>query len=77
MAQHQAATNQPSCWTKVKTGAFMGAALGCGVGFMFGGFVGIRGGLRGKKLINELGSTMLQSGGTFGTFLAIGSAIRC
>ena len=36
-----------------------------------------RGGLRGKKLINELGNTMLSSGGTFGTFLAIGSAIRC
>ncbi|XP_063690858.1 reactive oxygen species modulator 1-like [Bolinopsis microptera] len=77
MAQHQSAAIQVSCWTKVKTGAMMGAALGCGVGLMFGSFVGIRGGLRGKKLINELGSTMLQSGGTFGTFLAIGSAIRC
>jgi hypothetical protein len=42
MAQHQSAANQVSCWTKVKTGAFMGFALGSGVGFMFGSFVGIR-----------------------------------
>ena len=37
----------------------------------------LRGGLRGKRLINEVGSTMMQSGGSFATFLAIGSAIRC
>ena len=38
----QPAANQVSCFTKVKTGAIMGATLGCGVGLMFGGFVGIR-----------------------------------
>lgn len=76
MAQQQSMP-QVSCWSKVKTGFVMGATLGAGVGFLFGSFVAIRGGLRGKKLINELGNTMLSSGGTFGTFLAIGSAIRC
>lgn len=34
-------------------------------------------GLRGKELITTIGKTMLQSGGTFGTFMAIGSGIRC
>lgn len=36
-----------------------------------------RGGLRGKELVNTVGKVMLQGGGSFGTFLAIGSGLRC
>ncbi|KAG5307357.1 ROMO1 protein, partial [Acromyrmex insinuator] len=34
-------------------------------------------GLRGKELLNSVGKVMLQGGGTFGTFMAIGTGIRC
>ncbi|KAA0186357.1 hypothetical protein HAZT_HAZT000781 [Hyalella azteca] len=34
-------------------------------------------GLRGRELVGNVGKVMLQSGGTFGTFMAIGSGIRC
>lgn len=37
----------------------------------------VRYGLRGRELINNVGKAMLQGGGTFGTFMAIGSGIRC
>lgn len=36
-----------------------------------------RGGMRGKELVNTVGKVMLQGGGSFGTFLAIGSGLRC
>ncbi|XP_041060523.1 reactive oxygen species modulator 1 isoform X1 [Carcharodon carcharias] len=34
-------------------------------------------GLRGRELLGGVGKTMMQSGGTFGTFMAIGMGIRC
>lgn len=34
-------------------------------------------GMRGRELINNVGKVMLQGGGTFGTFMAIGTGIRC
>lgn len=34
-------------------------------------------GLRGRELINNVGKVMIQGGGTFGTFMAIGTGIRC
>lgn len=34
-------------------------------------------GLRGRELVNSVGKVMLQGGGTFGTFMAIGTGIRC
>ena len=34
-------------------------------------------GLRGRELMSSVGKVMLQGGGTFGTFMAIGTAIRC
>jgi len=34
-------------------------------------------GLRGRELLNTVGKTMVQGGGTFGTFMAIGTGIRC
>lgn len=33
--------------------------------------------MRGRELINNVGKTMLQCGGTFGTFMAVGTGIRC
>ena len=34
-------------------------------------------GLRGRELFSTVGKTMLQGGGTFGTFMSIGTGIRC
>lgn len=34
-------------------------------------------GMRGRELMGGVGKTMMQSGGTFGTFMAIGMGIRC
>lgn len=34
-------------------------------------------GMRGRELMSGVGKTMMQSGGTFGTFMAIGMGIRC
>lgn len=34
-------------------------------------------GMRGRELINNVGKVMVQGGGTFGTFMAIGTGIRC
>lgn len=40
-------------------------------------FVLSRIGMRGRELMGGVGKTMMQSGGTFGTFMAIGMGIRC
>lgn len=34
-------------------------------------------GARGKELVHSVGKVMIQGGGTFGTFMAIGTGIRC
>ena len=34
-------------------------------------------GLRGRELLMNVGKIMLQGGGTFSVFLAVGTAIRC
>lgn len=34
-------------------------------------------GLRGRELVNNVGKVMIQGGGTFGTFMAIGTGLRC
>lgn len=41
------------------------------------GFLYLRIGMRGRELMGGVGKTMMQSGGTFGTFMAIGMGIRC
>lgn len=33
--------------------------------------------MRGRELMGGVGKAMMQSGGTFGTFMAIGMGIRC
>lgn len=55
----------------------MGMTVGAGAGILFGGFSAWRMGLKGGKMFATIGKTMLQSGGTFGTFMAVGSGIRC
>jgi len=67
----------PSCFDRVKLGFMMGMCVGMASGAIFGGFGALRYGLRGRELIQQLGTTMVQGGGTFGTFMAIGTGIRC
>lgn len=68
---------QPSCFDRVKMGFMMGFAVGMAAGAMFGTFSCLRVGMRGRELMGGVGKTMMQSGGTFGTFMAIGMGIRC
>ena len=34
-------------------------------------------GARGRELIRTVGKLMVQGGGSFGTFMAVGTGIRC
>ncbi|KAM3922395.1 reactive oxygen species modulator 1 [Leptodactylus fuscus] len=69
--------SQPGCFDKVKMGFMMGFSVGMAAGALFGTFSCLRFGMRGRELIGGIGKTMMQSGGTFGTFMAIGMGIRC
>lgn len=71
------AYGQPSCWTRMKTGFMIGFCVGIASGALFGGFSALRYGLRGRELVGTVGKAMVQGGGTFGTFMAIGTGIRC
>ncbi|KOC62678.1 Reactive oxygen species modulator 1 [Habropoda laboriosa] len=73
MYQQQA----PSCWDRMKLGFMIGFCVGMASGALFGGYSALRYGLRGRELINNVGKAMIQGGGTFGTFMAIGTGIRC
>uniref|UniRef100_A0A4W6FF81 Reactive oxygen species modulator 1 n=1 Tax=Lates calcarifer TaxID=8187 RepID=A0A4W6FF81_LATCA len=66
---------QPSCFDRVKMGFMMGFAVGMAAGCHVWHFLLI--GMRGRELMGGVGKTMMQSGGTFGTFMAIGMGIRC
>ncbi|XP_015785981.1 reactive oxygen species modulator 1 [Tetranychus urticae] len=68
---------ESQCLQRVKMGFAIGFMVGMGSGFLFGGFSSFRAGLRGINLLTNTGKVMVQGGGTFGTFMAIGSAIRC
>lgn len=67
----------PSCWDRIKLGFTIGFCVGMASGALFGGFSALRYGIRGRELIQNVGKVMLQGGGTFGTFMAIGTGIRC
>ncbi|KAK0085435.1 hypothetical protein PV325_005210 [Microctonus aethiopoides] len=71
------AYQSPSCWDRMKMGFAVGFCVGMGAGVILGGFTALRYGMRGRQLINTVGKSMLQSGGTFGTFMAVGTGIRC
>ncbi|XP_038666799.1 reactive oxygen species modulator 1-like, partial [Scyliorhinus canicula] len=68
--------SQPSYFNRVRMGFMMGCAVGMH-GACFGSFSCLRLGLRGREKLGGVGKTMMQSGGTFGTFMAIGMGIRC
>ena len=67
----------PSCFDRVSMGFMMGMSVGMASGLLFGGFTAIRIGLRGRELMSQVGKVMVQGGGTFGTFMSIGTAVRC
>lgn len=75
--QGRAQMQAPSCWSRIKMGFALGFSVGVGVGILFGGFSSWRMGLRGREMLGTMGKVMVQSGGSFGTFMAIGSGIRC
>ncbi|GIY37420.1 reactive oxygen species modulator 1 [Caerostris darwini] len=68
---------QPSCFDRMKFGFGIGFCVGLASGALFGGFSALRYGIRGRELIQSVGKVMLQGGGSFGTFMAIGTGIRC
>jgi hypothetical protein len=59
----------------------MGFVMDCAVGMvdraLFGTFSCLRIGMQGRELMGNIGKTMMQSGGTFGTLIAIRMGIRC
>ncbi|XP_014116243.1 PREDICTED: reactive oxygen species modulator 1 isoform X1 [Pseudopodoces humilis] len=67
--------SQPSCFDRIKMGFMMGFAVGMAAGALFGTFSCLRIGMRGRELMGGVGKTMMQSGGTFGTFMAIDISI--
>ncbi|XP_052590902.1 reactive oxygen species modulator 1-like [Peromyscus californicus insignis] len=67
--------SQPSCFARVKMAFVMGCALGMAAGALFGTFSCLRIRMRCRELMDGIGKTMMQSGGTFGTFIAIGMGI--
>lgn len=67
----------PSCFQKMKYGFTVGMCVGMASGILLGGFSGLRYGLRVGELVRQVGKAMLQAGGTFGTFMSIGTGLRC
>uniref|UniRef100_T1JE58 Reactive oxygen species modulator 1 n=1 Tax=Strigamia maritima TaxID=126957 RepID=T1JE58_STRMM len=67
----------PGCFDRVKLGFTVGFCVGIASGALFGGFSALRYGMRGRELVQTVGKVMFQGGGTFGTFMAIGTGIRC
>ena len=65
------------CFDRIKFGFLLGATVGASVGALYGAYAGIRFGLRGRELFSNLGKAILQTGGTFGVFMAVGSGRRC
>ena len=66
-----------SCFSKMKMGFLMGCCVGMGSGLLLGGFTALRHGLRGRELVQQVGTVMFQGAGTFGTFMSVGTMIRC
>lgn len=70
-------TGELTCWNRIKLGFSIGFCVGVASAALFGGFAALRSGLRGRTLMSNVGKLMVHGGGTFGTFMAIGTGIRC
>ncbi|KAI0063216.1 hypothetical protein BV25DRAFT_1899539 [Artomyces pyxidatus] len=57
-------------------GALMGGGVGLTIGFIFGSYSILRGGVGPRGFLATLSQYMLSSAATFSFFLAIGSVIR-
>ncbi|KAL7673848.1 hypothetical protein ACOME3_000128 [Neoechinorhynchus agilis] len=66
-----------SCFDRMKLGFGMGMIVGLSAGVLIGGFSCIRAGLRGRELLSTMAKTTFSYGGSFGTFMAVGTGIRC
>ncbi|CAJ0585942.1 unnamed protein product, partial [Mesorhabditis spiculigera] len=69
--------NDVSCFQKLRMGFMMGMMIGGATGVLLGGFAAFRGGLRGKEMLTAMGKTAVQSGGSFGVFMAVAQGLRC
>ncbi|XP_037373755.1 reactive oxygen species modulator 1-like [Talpa occidentalis] len=69
--------SQPSCFHHMKMGFVMGGAMGMAAGALFSTFSCLMIGMQGRELRGIIGKTMMLSGGTFGTFMAVGMGIQC
>jgi len=67
----------PTCFQKMKMGAFMGAAIGAASGLLFGGFAVLGSSLVGRQRLAMVGKYIIGSGASFSVFMAIGQGIRC
>lgn len=74
---YQKSPGQMTCIDKVKMGFGMGFCIGMATGVLLGGFQALRFGLKGRELRSSVGKAMLQAGGSFGVFMAVGTALRC
>ena len=74
---YQQRPGQQTCFDKVKMGFGMGFCIGMASGVLLGGFQAFRLGLRGREMVTTVGKAMLQAGGSFGTFMAVGTGLRC
>ncbi|XP_065191921.1 reactive oxygen species modulator 1-like [Sycon ciliatum] len=74
--QPQMQVQKQSCFQVIKFGFMMGFSVGCAAGTLLGTYAAVKMGLRGRELMAGVGKSALQSGGTFGVFMGIGTAIR-
>lgn len=69
--------NEPTCFERMKMGFKIGFCIGLASGGLLGGLTALRCGMRGRELFQNVGKGMVQTGGSFGMFMAIGNGIRC
>ena len=44
---------------------------------VIGGFQCLRFGIRGRELVDTVGKSVMQAGGSFAVFMGVGTALRC
>ena len=71
---------QMTCFQKMQNGFLMGLAVGSGAGVLFGLFTIpglIKAGFTPAKMAGHCMKTVGTTGFSFGTFMSIGTGIRC